>query len=115
IALARRLFEIVASHAALESGSQNLSITTFRYRPPEAKGDEPAWQGYLDALNRDLLGAVNKSGEAYLSNAVIRERQFLRACIVNFRTREADVEALATLVAREGRRLDDAMRPAALR
>jgi aromatic-L-amino-acid/L-tryptophan decarboxylase len=115
VALARRLHEIVASHDLLEAASQHLSITTFRYRPPEAKIGEPAWRRYLDSLNLELLGVVQKGGEAYLSNAVIEESQFLRACIVNFRTRVVDVEALAGLVAREGRRLDDARRPAELR
>lgn len=115
IALARYLYELVAAHETLEAGPQNLSITTFRYRPRDAKADDPAWDGYLDALNTELLGNVKRGGEAYLSNAVIAGRQYLRACIVNFRTRPADVEALAALVAAEGRRLDEAHRPSGLR
>jgi len=38
----------------------------------------------------------------------------LRACIVNFRTRLADIEALPPIVARLGRAVDAEMRPAAL-
>ncbi len=114
IALARHLHSAVRAQAELQPGTQNLSITTFRYRPAAARDDD-AWREYLDALNTAVLSAVQKEGECYLSNAVIGSRQFLRACIVNFRTRAADVEALAAIVARTGRRLDAQLRPAALR
>jgi hypothetical protein len=46
-----------------------------------------------------------------VSNAVPRGRQFLRACIVNFRTRTDDVDALLGIVILAGRRLDAAVRP----
>lgn len=115
IALARRLYEIVAAHERLEPGSQHLSITTLRYRPPDAVSEDPAWQEYLDALNTELLAVVRSTGDAYVSNAIVGGRQFLRACIVNFRTRTGDIEALAELVASEGGRLDDRRRPRELR
>ncbi len=50
-----------------------------------------------------------------MSNAVVRGRYVLRACIVNFHTSQADVDALPEIVARAGRTLDAAERPAALR
>jgi len=40
-----------------------------------------------------------------VSNAVIEGRQFLRACIVNFRTTAADIDALAKIVVLRGREL----------
>ena len=42
-------------------------------------------------------------------------RYLLRACIVNFNTREADVDALADLAVRLGREVDAELRPAAAR
>jgi hypothetical protein len=61
---------------------------------------------YLNELNQRLLTAVEKSGEAFLSNAVVNGRFLLRACIVNFNTQLEDVEALPPLVARLGRAVD---------
>jgi aromatic-L-amino-acid decarboxylase len=45
---------------------------------------------------------------------VIHRKFALRACIVNFRTSLADVEALLPLVVRLGTELDSTLRPAAL-
>jgi glutamate/tyrosine decarboxylase-like PLP-dependent enzyme len=115
IALARHLHETVGAQPDLEAGSHSLSITTFRYRPAEARLDAPAWREYLDELNMRLLTALQRGGECYLSNAVLGGQKFLRACIVNFRTTPADVEALAEVVARTGRELDAELRPAQLR
>ena len=36
--------------------------------------------------------AVQRGGEAYLSNATIRGKFALRACITNFRTTQADID-----------------------
>jgi hypothetical protein len=44
---------------------------------------------------------------------VIRGRYVLRACIVNFNTQPADVDALPGIVARLGAALDVELRPAA--
>ena len=63
-----------------------------------------AGAAYLDELNRQLVAALQTGGEAYVSNAVIEGRQFLRACIVNFRTTAADVDALAKIVVLRGER-----------
>ena len=115
VALARRLFEAARRHTELEARTQSLSIATFRYRPAAARGGGDAWGKYLDALNTELLGALEREGECFLSNAVIDGAQYLRACIVNFRTRVEDVDALPEIVARRGRRLDAELRPAALR
>ena len=76
--------------------------------PPDLRsqiGSEQV-EHYLNQLNQELLTAVEKSGEAFLSNAVIGGRFVLRACIVNFHTSLEDIEALPVLVARMGRELD---------
>jgi hypothetical protein len=54
---------------------------------------------------------LQNSGEAYLSNAVINGKFALRACIVNFRTSLADVEALLPLIVQIGNDLDLELRP----
>ncbi|WP_353094558.1 aminotransferase class V-fold PLP-dependent enzyme, partial [Methylibium sp.] len=95
IALARRLRERVQATPRLEAGPGGLSITTLRYRPePRGAHDEAA----LDALNRRLLERLQQDGRAWLSPAVVDGRFWLRACIVNFGTGAAEVDALPALV-----------------
>jgi glutamate/tyrosine decarboxylase-like PLP-dependent enzyme len=94
--------------------TQHLSITTFRYVPPDLPGDPAAVEEYLSTLNEELLNRLQQGGEAFISNAVLDGRYILRACIVNFRTTLADVEALPEIVVRLGRRLDAELRPEAL-
>jgi hypothetical protein len=60
-------------------------------------------ESYLQQLNEALLTRLERSGEAFLSHAMVDGRYALRACIVNFRTSMADIEALLPLVARHGR------------
>jgi aromatic-L-amino-acid decarboxylase len=113
LALARRLREQVAAHPELEPLTHALSITTFRYVPEDLRprvGDA-ATEEYLNRLNQALLDRLQKDGEAFVSNAVIRGRYALRACIVNFNTTVADVDALPGIVARSGRWIDDELRP----
>ena len=61
-------------------------------------------------LNTALLDALQRGGELFVSNAVIRGRYALRACIVNFHTSAADVEALPGIVVAQGRTLDARLR-----
>jgi glutamate/tyrosine decarboxylase-like PLP-dependent enzyme len=110
IDLAQRLHALAAAEPELEAGTQHLSITTFRYVPSDVLADTAASAAYLDELNRRLVAALQTGGEVYVSNAVIEGRQFLRACIVNFRTTTADIEALAKIVVLRGRDLHRALR-----
>jgi aromatic-L-amino-acid/L-tryptophan decarboxylase len=105
ILLARHLHDLVARHPEFEAATHSLSIATFRYVPPELRPQlgSPAVETYLDALNQRLLTAVEKSGEAFLSNAVVNGRFLLRACIVNFHTTLDDIDALPALLAQLGR------------
>ena len=117
IRLARAMADHVDEHPELELMTQSLSITTFRYVPADlsgAPGDRTSDQ-YLDALNQELLDSLQRGGEVFVSNAVIGGRYALRACIVNFHTTAADVEALPLIVAREGRSIDARLRPTAER
>ena len=102
IALAAELHRLAAADPELEAWTSNLSITTFRYVPPGVEPGSPETEEYLNELNRELLERLEYGGEAFLSNAVVDETYLLRACIVNFRTSRADVEALPEIVKRIG-------------
>ena len=110
IRLAAHLHALVQEHPEFEPLSQHLSITTFRYVPPDLTIAAAEREEYLQRLNQDLLTLVERSGEAFLSNAVVDGRFALRACIVNFRTSRADVEALLPLLSRLGREADASLR-----
>jgi aromatic-L-amino-acid/L-tryptophan decarboxylase len=109
--LAQELYRLVDAHAELQAFTQGLSITTFRYVPPDLTPGSEQVETYLNRLNAELLTRLQKSGEAFLSNAVITGKFLLRACVVNFRTSLEDVEALPTLVTGIGREVDAAVRP----
>jgi glutamate/tyrosine decarboxylase-like PLP-dependent enzyme len=115
IRLAAELFRQIARTPQLEALTQSLSITTFRYVPRDLEPGGGETDSYLDQLNNELLTRVQNSGEAYLSNAIVRGGFALRVCIVNFRTTRADIEALPPLIVRIGEETDAELRPAALR
>jgi aromatic-L-amino-acid/L-tryptophan decarboxylase len=114
IALSSALADAVRGHPELELVTQALSITTFRYVPADlrARVGEAAAEAHLDALNRALLDRLQRGGELFVSNALVGGRYLLRACIVNFNTSRADVEAVPEIVARVGRDLDRELRAA---
>jgi hypothetical protein len=76
-------------------------------------GDEKV-EDYLNLLNSELMVRLQKSGEAFLTNAVIAGTFVLRACIVNFRTSLADIRALPGIITRLGAELDLTLRPKGL-
>ncbi len=110
--LARHLYDCAGQHPECQPLTHALSVTTFRYVPADLRariGAEDV-EGYLDRLNRQLLAAIEQSGEAFLSSAVVNGVFALRACIVNFHTSLGDIEALLPLVSRLGRETDAALR-----
>ena len=113
VAMARLLGQLLTAHPEFEVHGTELSITTFRYVPPDLRGrtDERGVQEYLDDLNRALLDASQKRGEVFVSNAVTEGRFLLRACLVNFNTHDPDIRAVPDLLAPLGRVLDGQMRP----
>ena len=102
--LSNQLHARVQQHPDFEALSQHLSITTFRYVPRDlqSKAGQPDVERYLEWLNQEVLSRVERSGEAFLSNAVVNGRFALRACIVNFRTSTEDIDALLPLLSRIG-------------
>ncbi|HEX5547501.1 MAG TPA: hypothetical protein VFX24_08830, partial [Ktedonobacterales bacterium] len=67
-------------------------------------------EAYLDRLNTALVERLQQGGEVFVSNAVLDGRFLLRACIVNFHTTIADVEALSEIIVRQGRAVDAELR-----
>ena len=90
LAHATRLAKAIKAEPHLELiGSGELSAVCFRYRG--AIGiDETA----LNQLNASILKRTQKRGHVYLSNATLAGKFCLRACIVNHRTKESDVDAI---------------------
>lgn len=85
LAHARALAARVAREPALELlAPVELSAVCFQHRFAEAP----------DAANAALLAEVNRRGRVYLSNATVRGAFALRACFVNHRTTDADVQAV---------------------
>ena len=115
IELAKRLYGAAERHAELEARTQQLSITTFRYKPEDLDSSDAAVEDYLNDLNEELLTRLNNSGDAFLSNAVLDGRNLLRACVVNFRTSARDIDAIPGIVVRLGADVDRELRPAELR
>jgi glutamate/tyrosine decarboxylase-like PLP-dependent enzyme len=85
LAHAQRLARTVAASEALELlAPVPLSAVVFRHRHGEG----------ADALNAAILARVIARGRVYLSNATVGGRFALRACFVNHRTEDADVDAI---------------------
>lgn len=112
IRLSKELYNLVSVQPELEPFTQNLSITTFRFVPQGLKRGDEKGEEYLNQLNTELVTRLQRGGEAFVSNAVLDGRFLLRACIVNFRTGRADLEALVKVVLRLGREIDSSLRPA---
>src|SRR6266566_1245574 len=114
IQLAQALYRLVDDQPELQAFTRGLSITTFRYVPPDLAPGPESVEAYLNQLNIEVLNRLQRSGEALVSNAVIGGAFLLRACVVNFRTSLVDIEALPGIVIRIGREVDAAMRSAEL-
>ncbi|MGI0108248.1 pyridoxal phosphate-dependent decarboxylase family protein [Salinimicrobium sp. WS361] len=100
IELSEMLFELAKKHPELEAVSQSLSITTFRYNPGSTE-----YSGNLNMLNENLLNELQTGGQVFLSNAIVNDKYCLRACIVNFRTSQSDIEEIIELVVKLGRKI----------
>jgi aromatic-L-amino-acid decarboxylase len=101
IALARSFADWVDADAAWERLAPT-PFSTVCFRSLGAKGSARS-EPELAAMNIALLDRVNRSGDAYLSQAVLKGRTALRLAVGNVRTTEADVErARRRLIAEAG-------------
>lgn len=106
IELAKRAFDLFDAHPEFEAFSRSLSICTFRYvpQPLRTTSNRAETEALLNELNQELLKATERSGAAFLSNAVLDGKYLLRMCVVNFRTTAADIDVLPGLLAELGAR-----------
>ncbi len=105
ISVAKFLFAEAQKHPELEAVSQQLSITTLRYVPPILAGENEKNMAVLNELNENLLNELQRSGEVFLSNAVIGQMYCLRACVVNYRTSYQDMTEIIDIILKTGRKL----------
>lgn len=103
IALAEAMYRSVEAHPELEAFTLALSIATFRYVPAGLTLTGAEREQFLNELNSNLVTKLQAEGEFFVSNAVINGTYVLRACIVNFRTERADVDAVPAMVVQAGR------------
>jgi aromatic-L-amino-acid/L-tryptophan decarboxylase len=90
LAHARRLSDAIEREPKLELlGRGELSAVCFRYRDSGEFSEE-----VLNDLNASILQRTHKRGRVYLSNAALAGKFCLRACILNHRTKDADIDAI---------------------
>jgi glutamate/tyrosine decarboxylase-like PLP-dependent enzyme len=98
--LAQRLAGRVDAEADLERlADVTLNVVCFRFRPAGLG------EGELDELNRRLGEAIIEDGRVYVGTTTYDGRVALRPAIVNWRTTDRDVDALADVVMELGAKL----------
>lgn len=101
--LTRRLADAVDASPYLELTAPAPScVCCFRFRPEGWNdGDD------LDELNRKIQAQLARDGNVFATGAALDNGFSLRAAIVSWRTREADVDALVEAVLEAGYALSD--------
>jgi len=102
IAMANYMAECVGQDSGFELlAPVQLSICCFRYVPAKLRAEleettsddeRQRVESEINRLNEQIMYRVQRGGEAYLSNAMLRGKFALRACIINFRTTRADID-----------------------
>jgi glutamate/tyrosine decarboxylase-like PLP-dependent enzyme len=83
-----------------------LSICCFRFLPAKLRAKLTAARGKqkhaleleIDDLNTRVMLAVQRGGYAYISNATVKGKFALRACITNFRTTRANIDETLEII-----------------
>ena len=90
LAHARRLADTITREPKLELiGHGELSAVCFRHRGESGMSDDA-----LNHFNAAVLQRTQRRGRVYISNATLAGKFCLRACIVNHRTKDADIDAV---------------------
>lgn len=105
IDLSRQLYTLTGNYPEIMPFMNALSITTFAYVPMEMQQNRTENREYLNEINKEILFALQYSGTAYISNALIDGDYLLRACLVNFRTKEEDLVILLDKVVELGNKI----------
>jgi aromatic-L-amino-acid/L-tryptophan decarboxylase len=91
-----------------------LSICCFRYVPSRLRGklettssdDRQQVESEINRLNEQIMYRIQRGGQAYLSNAMLRGKFALRACIINFRTTRRDIDLTLETVREVARQIE---------
>jgi glutamate/tyrosine decarboxylase-like PLP-dependent enzyme len=87
---ARRLAEAIERQPELElMGRGELSAVCFLHRGATGVSEDG-----LNQFNAAVLQRTQRRGRVYISNATLAGKFCLRACIVNHRTKDADIDAV---------------------
>lgn len=101
LAQARRLADAIRAETKLELlAPVELSAVCFRFRGTINSEEE------LNRFNQALLKSIVTRGRIYLSNASLAGKFSLRACIVNHRTKNSDVDSIVPQVLEASRELE---------
>ena len=101
IAQAFYLGNLVEQHPDLELLTPvTLNIVCFRYHPRDGRSTEA-----LNALNKEILMQLTELGIASPSYTILHGQYAIRVCIVNHRTKKADLAATVEGVRTLGKRL----------
>jgi glutamate/tyrosine decarboxylase-like PLP-dependent enzyme len=99
VGLAQRVADQVDAAPDLERMADvTLNVICFRYRPPGVSEDR------LDDVNRRLGELVLEDGRVYFGTTVYNAKVCFRPAIVNWRTREDDVDLIVSTVRELGAR-----------
>jgi aromatic-L-amino-acid decarboxylase len=99
--LARRFQALLEADPAFELLHRpQLSTVCFRHVPADGRTGLD-----LNSHNRELAHAVQADGRVYLAPALVDGQLCLRACFVNFRTRDDEVGGIVEVVRELGERL----------
>jgi len=100
---AQQLARAIDAEPALERlAPVELSAVCFRHRISESASGEQR-----NAFNLQLLKRLILRGKVYLSNAELRGKFCLRACIVNHMTTDADIETVVREVLETAREISE--------
>ena len=99
--LAQALSAKIAAAPELElaAAAPELSTLCFRYMPQGRAPED------IDQLNAALVRELQQGGSTFVSDTTLDGRPVIRACIMNFRTRPADLDIFLDEVREIGRRL----------
>jgi aromatic-L-amino-acid/L-tryptophan decarboxylase len=109
IALARALADRIDADPDWERlAPVPFSTVCLRWRPARLVGheDDPGVRDMLDERNAEIMDAVNRTGEAFLSHTRLAGRFTIRVAIGGIRTEERHVDRAWELLRREAARLD---------
>ena len=98
--LAQRIARLVDEAPDLERlAGAPLNIVCFRYHPPDLSEDA------LDELNKRLGAAILADGRVYVGTTTYAGKVALRPAVTNWRTDEADIDLLVSVIRELGARL----------